>query len=75
MAISMFDRAEVAAAMAERVPKLGGHIATMDLQPGLLANFKLIAVSLVPTGREIVSIEATRAAGITPITVIPDRTS
>jgi hypothetical protein len=35
MAISMFDRADVAAALAERVPKLGGHIATMDLQPGL----------------------------------------
>jgi hypothetical protein len=35
MAISMFDRADVAASLAERVPKLGGHVATMDLQPGL----------------------------------------
>ena len=34
MAISMFDRAEVAASLAERVPKLGGHVATMDLRPG-----------------------------------------
>ena len=33
MAISMFDRAEVAASLAERISKLGGHVATMDLQP------------------------------------------
>jgi hypothetical protein len=35
MAISMFDHVDVVAAMAARVPKLGGHIATVELQPGL----------------------------------------
>lgn len=31
MALSMFDRIEVAADLARRVPKLGGHVATLDL--------------------------------------------
>lgn len=35
MALSMFDRREVAAALAKRVPKLGGHVATMELVPGM----------------------------------------
>jgi hypothetical protein len=35
MAISMFDREELAVALAARRPKLGGHVATVDLQPGL----------------------------------------
>lgn len=35
MALSMFDRKEVAVDLAVRVPKLGENIATMDLQPGL----------------------------------------
>ncbi len=34
MALSMFDSADVAAQLAARVPKLGGHIATIDLVPG-----------------------------------------
>jgi hypothetical protein len=33
VAISMFDTTDVARALAARVPKLGGHIATVDLQP------------------------------------------
>lgn len=35
MALSMFDELRVAHDLAMRVPKLGGHIATIDLQPGL----------------------------------------
>jgi hypothetical protein len=35
MALSMFDRKDVAVALAVRVPKLGEHIATMDLRPGV----------------------------------------
>lgn len=34
-AISLFDSAGVARQLARRVPKLGGHIATIDLRPGL----------------------------------------
>lgn len=33
VAISMFDTTDVARALAARVPKLGGHIATVDLEP------------------------------------------
>ena len=33
MAVSMFDEFGVAEAMAQRIPKLGGRIATMDLEP------------------------------------------
>ena len=36
-----------------------------------LANFKLIPVSLLPFGREIVSIEQARAAGLTPGVAVP----
>jgi hypothetical protein len=35
MALSMFDAPSVAAQLARRVPKLGGHVATLDLQPGV----------------------------------------
>jgi hypothetical protein len=35
MALSMFESIDVAAQLASRVPKLGGHIATLDLQPDL----------------------------------------
>ena len=35
MGLSMFDRREVATELARRVPKLGGHVATVDLMPGL----------------------------------------
>jgi hypothetical protein len=35
MALSMFASADVAAQLAARVPKLGGHVATVDLAPGL----------------------------------------
>lgn len=35
MAVSMFDSADVARQLAGRVAKLGGHIATIDLRPGL----------------------------------------
>lgn len=35
MALSMFDSADAAAQLAGRVPKLGGHIAPVDLLPGL----------------------------------------
>ncbi len=35
MALSMFDERSVAAQLAARVPKLGGHIAEMALTPGL----------------------------------------
>lgn len=35
MALSMFESADVAAQLARRVPKLGGHVATVDLQPDL----------------------------------------
>lgn len=34
MAVSIFDREEVARELAIRVPKLGGHVARLDLQPG-----------------------------------------
>ena len=33
MALSMFDSVDVAAQLADRVPRLGGHIATLDLSP------------------------------------------
>jgi uncharacterized membrane protein YccF (DUF307 family) len=36
-----------------------------------LANFKLISVSLLPMGREIVSIEQARAQGLAPIVHVP----
>jgi len=36
-----------------------------------LANFKLIPVSLLPMGREIVSIEQARAQGLTPTVQVP----
>jgi uncharacterized membrane protein YccF (DUF307 family) len=36
-----------------------------------LANFKLIPVSLLPMGREIVSIEQARAMGLTPVVAVP----
>ncbi len=35
MALSMFERPAVAVDLAGRVPKLGGHVATIDLRPGL----------------------------------------
>lgn len=35
MALSMFDSREIARQLAVRVPKLGGHIATVDLRPDL----------------------------------------
>ena len=38
-----------------------------------LASFKLIAVSLLPLGREIVSVEQAQALGATPAVVVPDR--
>lgn len=34
MAVSMFDREEAARDLANRIPKLGGHIARLELQPG-----------------------------------------
>jgi uncharacterized membrane protein YccF (DUF307 family) len=37
-----------------------------------LANFKLIPVSLLPMGREIVSIDQARAMGLTPQVAVPD---
>lgn len=36
-----------------------------------LANFKLIPVSLLPFGREIVSIEQARAQGLTTVVAVP----
>jgi uncharacterized membrane protein YccF (DUF307 family) len=36
-----------------------------------LANFKLIPVSLLPLGREIVSVEQARAMGLTPVVAVP----
>lgn len=35
MALSMFDSPDVTSQLASRVPKLGGHIATVELRPGL----------------------------------------
>lgn len=35
MALSMFDSIDVAGQLVDRVPKLGGHIAALDLQPDL----------------------------------------
>lgn len=35
MALSMFDSPDVARQLAARVPTLGGHIATVELQPDL----------------------------------------
>jgi hypothetical protein len=35
MALSMFDSIDVAGQLAGRVPKLGGNIAALDLQPDL----------------------------------------
>ncbi len=40
-----------------------------------LANFKLIPVSLLPFGREIVSIDQARAMGLQPQVAIPDRST
>jgi uncharacterized membrane protein YccF (DUF307 family) len=37
-----------------------------------LANFKLIPVSLLPFGREIVTIERARAMGVVAAVVVPD---
>ena len=37
-----------------------------------LANFKLIPVSLLPFGREIISISEARARGLTPTIAIPE---
>jgi uncharacterized membrane protein YccF (DUF307 family) len=52
---------------------IGGLIlcATIIGIPLGLANFKLIPVSLLPMGREIVSIEQARAMGLTPVVVVP----
>jgi uncharacterized membrane protein YccF (DUF307 family) len=36
-----------------------------------LANFKLIPISLLPLGREIVSVEQARAMGLTPVVAVP----
>ncbi len=36
-----------------------------------IANFKLIPVSLLPMGREIVDIDQARAIGLTPLVAIP----
>ena len=36
-----------------------------------LANFKLIPVSLLPMGREIISIDQARAQGLAPIVHVP----
>jgi uncharacterized membrane protein YccF (DUF307 family) len=36
-----------------------------------LANFKLIPVSLMPLGREIVSVEQARAMGLAPAVAVP----
>jgi uncharacterized membrane protein YccF (DUF307 family) len=36
-----------------------------------LANFKLIPVSLLPLGREIVSVDQARAMGLTPVVEVP----
>lgn len=38
-----------------------------------LANLKLIPVSLLPFGREIVPIDQARAIGMAPTVVVPDR--
>jgi uncharacterized membrane protein YccF (DUF307 family) len=38
-----------------------------------LANFKLIPISLLPLGREIVSIDEARAIGVEHAVAIPDR--
>jgi hypothetical protein len=35
MAISMFDSLDIARHIAERFPKIGDHIAAVELQPGL----------------------------------------
>lgn len=35
MALSMFDSLDVAAQLAVRVSKLGGHVTTLELQPNL----------------------------------------
>ena len=40
-----------------------------------LANFKLIPVSLVPLGREIVSVDQARAIGAQPQVTVPSRSS
>jgi uncharacterized membrane protein YccF (DUF307 family) len=37
-----------------------------------LANFKLIPVSLLPFGRDIVSIDQARAAGLSPVVAVPE---
>jgi uncharacterized membrane protein YccF (DUF307 family) len=52
---------------------IGGLIlcATIIGIPLGLANFKLIPVSLLPMGREIVSIEQARAMGLTPVVAVP----
>jgi uncharacterized membrane protein YccF (DUF307 family) len=38
-----------------------------------VANFKLVPVSLLPLGREIVSLEEARARGLPPEVVVPER--
>jgi uncharacterized membrane protein YccF (DUF307 family) len=55
-----------------------GHVITGVLMcitiigiPLGLANFKLIPVSLLPMGREIVSIDQARALGLTPDVAMP----
>jgi uncharacterized membrane protein YccF (DUF307 family) len=39
--------------------------------PLALANFKLIPVSLLPLGREIVSVEQARSMGLAPVVEVP----
>src|SRR3954454_25140402 len=45
---------------------------TISAIPLGLANFKLIPVSLLPFGRDIVTIEQARAMGLTPTVAVPD---
>ena len=40
--------------------------------PLALANFKLIPVSLLPFGREIVPVDRAREMGVTPAVVVPN---
>jgi uncharacterized membrane protein YccF (DUF307 family) len=55
-----------------------GHLVTGVLMcltiigiPLGLANFKLIPVSLLPLGREILSVEEARASGLAPVVAVP----
>jgi uncharacterized membrane protein YccF (DUF307 family) len=57
-----------------------GHVITGVLQcvtiigiPLGLANFKLIPISLLPLGREIVSVEQARAMDVEHAVAVPDR--